>query len=51
MDELITLLADLVIEEINHADDYNNAQHQAGFGLIYKFVHKYILSLRKEETR
>ena len=50
MDELITLLADLVIEEINHADD-NNAQHQAGFGLIYKFVHKYILSLRKEETR
>ncbi|MGX0043900.1 hypothetical protein ACUXBJ_002125 [Staphylococcus epidermidis] len=29
----------------------NNAQHQAGVGLIYQFVHKYILSLWKEETR
>ena len=37
MDELIELLADLVVEEINHADDYN-AQHQQVLGLS-KFVH------------
>ena len=50
MDELITLLADLVIEEINHAMTNNNAQHRQVLGLS-KFVHKYILSLWKEEIR
>ena len=34
MDELIILLADLVIEEINHAMTNNTAQHPTGVGLI-----------------
>ena len=42
MDELIELLADLVVEEINHADDYNNAQHQQVLGLsINSFINIY----------
>ncbi|PNZ97769.1 hypothetical protein CD153_11495 [Staphylococcus carnosus] len=28
----------------------NNAQHLIGVGLMCKFIHKYILSLWKEET-
>ena len=46
LDELITLLADLVIEEelINLMTNYK-AQHFESVGLNYKFVHKYILSL------
>ena len=38
MDELIEILADLVIEEINQTNDID-------VGLIYQFIHKYILSL------
>ena len=39
MDELIELLADLVVEEINHAD---NAQHQQVLGLsINSFINIY----------
>ncbi|MGI2278256.1 hypothetical protein [Staphylococcus cohnii] len=45
MDELITLLADLVIKASNHADDYDNAQHLVDVGSIYRFIHKYLLSL------
>ena len=42
MDELIELLADLVVEEINHADDYNNAQHQQVLGSsINSFINIY----------
>ena len=45
MDELIEILADLVIEEINQTNDYMKAQHLIDVGLIYQFIHKYILSL------
>ena len=44
MDELIEILADLVIEEINQTNDYMDAQHLIDVGL-YQFIHKYILSL------
>ena len=50
MDELITLLADLVIEESITLMTNNNTQHLIGVGLYLKFIHKYILSLWKEET-
>ena len=44
MDELIEILADLVIEEINQTNDMD-AQHLIDVGLIYQFIYKYILSL------
>ena len=45
MDELYRDISRFVIEEINQTNDYMDAQHLIDVGLIYQFIHKYILSL------